>query len=47
MAESKAEIIQLMVVKDTATAELKAIQAKLRHLYIMLGEPKVSVAFLL
>ncbi|CAH1636701.1 unnamed protein product [Spodoptera littoralis] len=43
VAETKAEIIQLMVLKDSATMELKNIQAKLRQLYIMLGEPKAAV----
>ncbi|KAF9414914.1 hypothetical protein HW555_007305, partial [Spodoptera exigua] len=43
MAGSKAEIIQLMALKDSATEELRSIQAQLRELYIMLGEPKAAI----
>ncbi|XP_047028745.1 uncharacterized PE-PGRS family protein PE_PGRS54-like [Helicoverpa zea] len=43
ITESKAEIIQLLAIKDTATEELKKIQESLRQLYIMLGEPKAAI----
>nr|XP_049700714.1 uncharacterized PE-PGRS family protein PE_PGRS54 [Helicoverpa armigera] len=43
ITESKAEIIQLLAIKDTATDELKKIQESLRQLYIMLGEPKAAI----
>uniref|UniRef100_A0A2A4J9Z1 DUF4795 domain-containing protein n=1 Tax=Heliothis virescens TaxID=7102 RepID=A0A2A4J9Z1_HELVI len=43
ITEGKAEIIQLLAIKDNATEELQKIQETLRQLYIMLGEPKAAM----
>lgn len=43
ISDGKAEVLELLSIKDNATDELKKIQETLRKLYIMLGEPKVWI----